>query len=212
MTETTRICVQCGTKFATDHHKAKTVTCSRSCGAKRSWADLDRAKVPKGLRRRKRGVEPEQRWCEFCGVLMVRGPDESKPRYSERRTCGMHGRHKVPQKTRWDEDPQTPGSQRTVLARTCPLCGLFMSPDRFEKDNRTCRACQRRSAKRNNDAMPQPRGGYQWTGPEMEIAEREDLTAMQAGLMIGRSLYAVVGMRHRIRNEPKLQRVLGAQS
>jgi hypothetical protein len=68
-----------------------------------------------------------------------------------------------------------------------------------------------RAAKRRNHAMPQPRGGYQWTGPELEIIEREDLTAQQAGLMIGRSLSAVYTMRWLIRNEPKYQRVLGAQ-
>jgi hypothetical protein len=60
--------------------------------------------------------------------------------------------------------------------------------------------------------MPQPRGGYQWTGPEMEIIERDDLTARQAGLMIGRSIFAVQRRREAIRNEPKLQRVLGAQT
>lgn len=67
--------------------------------------------------------------------------------------------------------------------------------------------------KRKNVAMPKPRNGYQWTGPELEIAvERDDLTAQQAGLLIGRSLYAVSHVRQRARREPKLQRVLGAQT
>ena len=80
--------------------------------------------------------------------------------------------------------------------------------DRLAKSHKTFN----QRMKRANDAMPQPRKGYQWTGPELEVIERRDLTARQAGVLIGRSKYAVEEMRKRIKVEPKLQRVLGAQT
>lgn len=49
----------------------------------------------------------------------------------------------------------------------------------------------------------------QWTGPEMEIAARADLTARQAALMIGRSMKAVKTMRMRLRNDPKYRNAAG---
>jgi len=81
-----------------------------------------------------------------------------------------------------------------------------------DEKRRAARKMSDRWRKSVNDALPKPRGGYQWTGPEFEIAVRDDLTARQAAIMIGRSVWAVRKMRGRIRNEPKLQRVLGAQT
>jgi hypothetical protein len=66
--------------------------------------------------------------------------------------------------------------------------------------------------KQENASMDQPRSGYQWTGPEFEIITRDDLSVRQAALMTGRSMAAVQVKRNRLKNEPKLQRVLGAQS
>lgn len=51
----------------------------------------------------------------------------------------------------------------------------------------------------------------QWTGPEMEIAERPDMTDIQVGAMLGRSQMAVAMIRHRIRNEPKYRQINGAK-
>lgn len=57
------------------------------------------------------------------------------------------------------------------------------------------------------------RNGHQWTGPELEIASRADLTPEQAALMLGRTHRAVETVRTRMkRQEPKIMRLLGAQS
>lgn len=51
---------------------------------------------------------------------------------------------------------------------------------------------------------------YQWTGPELEIASRDDLTAIQVAEMLGRTHAGVRSMRHRIKSgEPKILRLLG---
>lgn len=49
-----------------------------------------------------------------------------------------------------------------------------------------------------------PRNGYQWTGPELEIASREDLTVAEIAEMTGRTLFAVRRMRSRLRVDPRM--------
>lgn len=53
------------------------------------------------------------------------------------------------------------------------------------------------------------RHGNQWTGPELELASREDLSSRQVGEMIGRTLWAVATMRRRLTKEPKQILVAG---
>jgi hypothetical protein len=53
------------------------------------------------------------------------------------------------------------------------------------------------------------RNGYLWTGPEMELAARSDLTAREVALMTGRTFGAVKGMRHRLRHDPKVITLAG---
>lgn len=48
-----------------------------------------------------------------------------------------------------------------------------------------------------------PMSGQIWTGPEMEIAMRDDLTTTQAALLLGRSWAAVASVRARIRRNPR---------
>jgi hypothetical protein len=43
-----------------------------------------------------------------------------------------------------------------------------------------------------------------WTGPQLEIAAREDLTAKQIAAMTGRTMHAVYYMRRRLRDDPKI--------
>jgi hypothetical protein len=43
-----------------------------------------------------------------------------------------------------------------------------------------------------------------WTGPQLEIAAREDLTAKQVAAMTGRTVYAVYNIRRRLRDDPKI--------
>lgn len=49
---------------------------------------------------------------------------------------------------------------------------------------------------------------YQWTGPELELANRSELKAREVAEMTGRTLKAVKSMRKRLRDEPKLQALL----
>lgn len=55
------------------------------------------------------------------------------------------------------------------------------------------------------------RWGQVWTGPELELAMREDLTAKEVALALRRSYHAVVQARKRIHaGEPKFVALLGA--
>lgn len=53
------------------------------------------------------------------------------------------------------------------------------------------------------------RYGYQWTGPELEVAARRDLTAAQVAAMIGRTVTAVTKMRQKLRDDPKTINLAG---
>lgn len=48
----------------------------------------------------------------------------------------------------------------------------------------------------------------QWTSAELEVALRDDLTAVEAAAILGRTYAGVMQARHRCK-EPKYQRVLG---
>jgi hypothetical protein len=57
-----------------------------------------------------------------------------------------------------------------------------------------------RTARRQARTLEQAkRHRYMWTGPELEIAARSDLTVQQIALMLGRTYYAVRGMRWLVR-------------
>jgi hypothetical protein len=49
----------------------------------------------------------------------------------------------------------------------------------------------------------------QWTGPELEIASRADLSASDVARMLGRSYWAVTNIRKKLKN-PMLDQVAGA--
>lgn len=51
--------------------------------------------------------------------------------------------------------------------------------------------------------------GNQWTGPEMEIASRHDLTLTQIAKILGRTMCAVQGIRYRMKHDPKTTQVVG---
>lgn len=53
------------------------------------------------------------------------------------------------------------------------------------------------------------RYGYPWTGPELELAARTDLSARQIALMIGRTHNSVESMRQALRHEPKFINLAG---
>lgn len=53
------------------------------------------------------------------------------------------------------------------------------------------------------------RRGYQWTGPELELAARDDLPVSEIAARLGRSYAAVTVIRHKIRTDPKTINVAG---
>jgi hypothetical protein len=53
------------------------------------------------------------------------------------------------------------------------------------------------------------RYGLQWTGPELEVAARPDLTAKQAALLIGRTYESVKNMRKKLERDPRTINVAG---
>jgi hypothetical protein len=71
-----------------------------------------------------------------------------------------------------------------------------------------------RTRKRDNAIMVDTarRHGRMWTGPELEVASRDDLTAEQAAVMLGRTLFAVETARRRLRQEPRYQSLAGLPS
>ena len=50
------------------------------------------------------------------------------------------------------------------------------------------------------------------TGPELEIAARDDMTVMQSALTLGRTYSAIVRVRYRIRHDPRSDFLAGLAS
>lgn len=53
------------------------------------------------------------------------------------------------------------------------------------------------------------RNGQQWTGPELEIATRSDISVKDAAEMLGRTFYAVQRMRVLCKADPRKTALLG---
>lgn len=68
-----------------------------------------------------------------------------------------------------------------------------------------------RQAKRaNSETLETATNHYkQWTGPELEIAARADLTARQVAVMLGRTLKSVKGIRVKLRDDPRYRDTAG---
>lgn len=74
-------------------------------------------------------------------------------------------------------------------------------------------ASKDRHRKKNERTMLQAHNrGKHWTGPELDIAMRDDLTAAEAAAMLGRTYAAVMQARNRCKSDPKWQRVIGART
>lgn len=71
---------------------------------------------------------------------------------------------------------------------------------------RSARTASRRNATSRDAASHH---GQQWTGPELEVAAREDLAVEQVAAQLGRTISAVYGARRRLRHEPKWTQVVG---
>lgn len=98
----------------------------------------------------------------------------------------------------------------------CPRCRVTRviqaHKARMERDDDYRRRQRRRTdrnRKRANDtALDQATNhSKQWTGPELEIAMRDDLTARQVAAMLGRTIYAVKHMRRLVKIDPRKDRL-----
>ena len=89
-----------------------------------------------------------------------------------------------------------------VLARTCPSCGVLMTtPDHLIRKKSgslpRCHGCLIRTVRRNEQRRQAQtvehatNNGNQWTGPEMELVLRGDLSVQQLALALGRTRNAV---------------------
>lgn len=77
------------------------------------------------------------------------------------------------------------------------------SPERMAKRNRSASEVQARTLEGADHRY------QQWTGAEMELAMRDDISARQIAIMLGRTYHAVVNMRRKIRDEPKYRDAAG---
>jgi hypothetical protein len=98
----------------------------------------------------------------------------------------------------------------------CPRCRVMRvvrnTRDRKRTDEEFRRKQQQRgdrNRKRANDATLDRARNWrkQWTGPELEIAMRDDLTARQAADMLGRTLHAVKHVRRQVKVDPRKDRL-----
>lgn len=109
-----------------------------------------------------------------------------------------------------------------VLARTCPSCGtLLTTPDALlrKKSGRLprCHGCLIRTVRRNTQKRQAvtvenaTNNGKQWTGPEMELVLRGDLSVQQLALALGRTRNAVRYIRRQLieKGDPRYVSVAG---
>jgi hypothetical protein len=73
----------------------------------------------------------------------------------------------------------------------------------------TTRTNMLKEARQSRTLDSTKKGGQMWTGPELEIATREDLTIEQAAVKLGRTYRAVQNMRRKCRQDPRKMYLLG---
>lgn len=71
------------------------------------------------------------------------------------------------------------------------------------------RTVHRSNAKNSRSQEWAVKRGQQWTGPELEIALRDDLTAVEAAKILGRSFSAIQHARARSRRDPRYIKLAG---
>lgn len=90
----------------------------------------------------------------------------------------------------------------------CDICRTAKAEDRSGGNAKAQRL--RQSITRQAQTLDQAaRRGQQWTGPELELVARTDLTSREVAAMIGRTYYAVAKARERLRGDPKTIAVAG---
>lgn len=161
----------------------------------------------------------EERLASLCGCLT-----DTHIRYG---LCNLHWQEW--KRTHDDllplHDHATPGRRhaagRTVLAATCSVCDELLPGSRFNSSRRmgfTCEECDRvrsSQSQRQSQAVSLQsarRRGFVWTGPDMELVMRDDLTLAELASMLGRTYASVAAMRTKVRHDPKCAKVAGVVS
>lgn len=139
--------------------------------------------------------------CEQCRAENTRVKRRAKNRNKERLERGEveieHGRNGY---VNWlcrcaaclegEYNARVPLSARRVQKKKASEARLYM-----ERRNRTADRAKRQR--------------QQWTGPELEIASRTDLSITEIALLLGRTYSAVVNVRVKLKRDPKSIRVAG---
>lgn len=131
--------------------------------------------------------------------------------------------------------PECEDAVRRTQSNHCSNCGRPKSPEWFGPDRRRtdglqsiCSPCQRelypyerrgREAIRNEQSRRDRENSelaatathhrQQWTGPELEIAARADLTLREVAHMLGRTIAAVAYARRGLREDPRKMNLAG---
>lgn len=101
----------------------------------------------------------------------------------------------------------------------CPSCRVRRVTENVRRRRKTDEQFRRKqirrgtvNRKRTNDALTDTATNHrkEWTGPELEIIARPDLSASQAAKLLGRTLYAVKHMRRKLMVDPRKIRVAGS--
>jgi|SRR5581483_4478948 len=185
----TYVCQQCGASFVRRSQGRPAKFCSITCSA------ASRKAVLTGT-------------CQLCGAVFERtkGNYHSPPKFCSRRCNVTFNARNNPQVVR------TAAAAAADKKRGKIKHGI----GRYNRLGCRCEICKS-AAKHFNatvrHAIPVAsahRWGYQWTGPELEIASRSDLTAIQVAQMLGRTVSAVQNKRQQLRIDPRMINLAGA--
>lgn len=141
--------------------------------------------------------------CDGCVAAAI---EYGRKRRVERKTAVAEGSADVPHGA----------SGYTNWGCRCDLCieaSRNLNARRREKDPERVRWKANHKFARGQEATrpTASRSRQQWTGPELEMAARGDLTARQVALMTGRTYAAVQNMRKRLRDDPKTINLAGIE-
>lgn len=196
---TSYVCQQCGESFVRDKYKYKQPPkfCSLVCSGKSRIQTITVVCQQCGepFTRRTKNYHQPPRFCSRqCGTAHKRDADPDavsrfvqggKRHATKKKGTGKHGIHKY-----------------NKFGCRCDVCEAAATYYRTKTNDRLEALAPAATA---------PRWGYQWTGPELEIASRPDLSALQVAQMIGRTVHAVRTARQRMKADPRFITLAGVR-
>lgn len=160
------------------------------------------------------------------------GKLESWVAYRSRRFCSQRcgAISSAPARAKDTAEKQPVPHRRTLLAKTCHKCGELRPGSSFPLNGRKsgrvadCNTCRRHKklsnpetrrrvfasayawkSRINDEFVDGSAHGRYWTGAQLQVASREDLTVVEAAGLLGRTPFAVQEVRNRLRREPALR-------